>query len=90
VRDASIGIDHGAVERADPRDPNQIAAPLAGIVTVRIAEGDAVAEGEPVALLEAMKMESTITAPRSGRVRRVVARTGTRLETGDLILTLGD
>ena len=47
-----------------------------------------VAEGESVAVLEAMKMESTITAPRAGRVGRVAAETGRRLEQGDLILVL--
>ena len=66
-----------------------MAAPLAGIVTLRVAVGDEVAEGDPVAVLEAMKMESTITAPHSGSVTRIAARAGHRLEPGDLILELG-
>jgi biotin carboxyl carrier protein len=56
---------------------------------VRVAVGDEVAEGDPVAVLEAMTMESTITAPHSGLVRRIAAQAGHRLEPGDLILELG-
>jgi pyruvate carboxylase len=88
VRDESIQVTSVAVERADPKDPDHVAAPLAGIVTVQVKEGDEVAEGDAIAVLEAMKMESTITAPHAGRVARVTAPTGGRLEQGDLILVL--
>jgi acetyl/propionyl-CoA carboxylase alpha subunit len=44
--------------------------------------------GAPVAMIEAMKMESTITTPVGGRVARVVATTGTRVEQGDLLLVI--
>ena len=88
VRDESIQVTSVAVERADPKDPDHVAAPLAGFVTVSVKEGDAVDEGDPVAVLEAMKMESTITAPHAGRVARIAAHNGGRLEQGDLILVL--
>lgn len=88
VRDESVKSTAPAVERADPNNPGHVAAPLAGIVTVSVAEGDHVQRGDPVAVLEAMKMESTITAPRTGRIARIAARTGTRLDQGDLILAL--
>jgi pyruvate carboxylase len=88
VRDESIQVSSVAVERADPKDPNHVPAPLAGIVTIRVGEGDEVAEGQPIAILEAMKMESTITAPHPGRVTRVAAATGGRVEQGDLILVV--
>jgi biotin carboxyl carrier protein len=39
-------------------------------------------------MIEAMKMESTITAPLGGQVARVVAATGARVEQGDLILVI--
>jgi pyruvate carboxylase len=88
VRDDQVQVTSVAVERADPKDPDHVAAPLAGIVTVRVKEDEEVAEGEPIAVLEAMKMESTITAPHAGRVARIAAPTGGRLEQGDLILVL--
>jgi len=88
VRDESIQVTSAAVERADPKDPSHVAAPLAGIVTVTVKENDEVAEGDAIAVLEAMKMESTITAPHAGRVARIAAPSGGRLEQGDLILVL--
>jgi pyruvate carboxylase len=90
VRDESVQVSSVAVERADPKDPHQVATPLAGIVNVTVKEGDEVAEGDPIAVLEAMKMESTITAPHAGRVARIAATNGGRLEQGDLILVLED
>ena len=90
VRDESIAAGAGAVEHADPSNPAHVAAPLAGVVTVQVADGDEVAEGDPLAVLEAMKMESTITAPRAGRVARIAAKTGRRLEAGDLVLVLAE
>jgi pyruvate carboxylase len=88
VRDESITVTAPRAERADPRDPEHVAAPLAGVVTMRVSAGETIAESQPLAVLEAMKMESTITAPRAGRVVRIAAETGRRLEQGDLILVL--
>ncbi|HWF51903.1 MAG TPA: pyruvate carboxylase [Solirubrobacteraceae bacterium] len=88
VRDESIQVTSAAVERADPKNPDHVATPLAGVITVKVKEGDEVTEGDPIAVLEAMKMESTITAPHAGRVARVAATNGSRLEHGDLILVL--
>jgi len=90
VRDESIEAEVAALERADPRNPHHVAAPLTGVVTVMAEQGDEVGEGEAVAVLEAMKMESTITAPRAGTVERVAAKSGTRLDQGDLVLVLGE
>ncbi|MDQ6806513.1 MAG: pyruvate carboxylase [Actinomycetota bacterium] len=88
VRDDQVQVTSVTVERADPKDSDHVAAPLSGIVTVRVKEDEEVAEGDPIAVLEAMKMESTITAPHAGRVARIAAPTGGRLEQGDLILVL--
>ncbi len=65
-----------------------MAAPLSGVVTISVSEGDQVEAGAPVAAIEAMKMESGITAPLSGRVERVVVRSGTSVEPGDLLVVL--
>jgi pyruvate carboxylase len=59
-----------------------------GAVIPQVAVGDEVTAGEPVAVIEAMKMESTITAPISGRVERVPVASGTRVERGDLLVVL--
>ncbi len=88
VRDRSVASEVAAAEKADPADPDQVAAPFQGVVTVVVAEGDEVAAGDPLATIEAMKMEAAITAPRDGKVRRL-AFSGTRpVEGGDLLLVI--
>jgi pyruvate carboxylase len=85
VRDESVEAPTAKVERADPDDASHVAAPLTGVVTLRVAAGDEVGAGDPLAVLEAMKMESTVTSPSAGTVQRVPVPSGTRLEQGDLI-----
>jgi pyruvate carboxylase len=58
------------------------------VVTLAVEAGATLHAGAPVAMIEAMKMESTITTPLGGRVARVVATTGTRVEQGDLLLVI--
>ncbi len=54
-----------------------IASPIQGtIVAIDVVEGDEVRAGEPVAVVEAMKMEHVITAPHSGVVRSVTMAAG--------------
>jgi pyruvate carboxylase len=61
---------------------------MTGVVSVSIEEDAEVAAGEVVATIEAMKMESRITAPVAGTVTRIVAPSGTKLEPGDLVLEI--
>jgi pyruvate carboxylase len=89
VRDRSVEAAGEQIERADPAVPGQVPAPVTGIVTLLVGVGDAVAEGDPIATLEAMKMESTITAPQAGTIERLAASSGSRLEQGDLLLVIG-
>jgi pyruvate carboxylase len=73
---------------ADPADPGHLAAQMTGVVTLGVAEGDAVTAGTTVGSIEAMKMESPLRAPTDGRVARVVVGSGTRVEAGDLLLVV--
>ncbi|MBT0956296.1 3-methylcrotonyl-CoA carboxylase [Alphaproteobacteria bacterium KMM 3653] len=60
-----------------------VVAPMPGLVRqVLVAVGDTVEAGDPLALLEAMKMEHTLTAPRAGVVARVAAQDGDQVEAG--------
>ena len=54
----------------------------------RMAEGDAVEDGQTVATIEAMKMEASITAHRAGTVSRLAIGTVQQVEGGDLLLEL--
>ncbi|MDU0478822.1 pyruvate carboxylase [Staphylococcus chromogenes] len=88
VRDRNVESVVAAAEKADTANPGHVAAPFAGAVTVNVAEGDEVKAGDPVAVIEAMKMEATITAPIDGRVSRVVLLQPTKVEGGDLLVVL--
>ena len=60
-----------------PPGTEGVAAPLQGtIVSVDVAEGDTVRAGQPVAVMEAMKMEHVVEAPVAGTVRRVAVSVG--------------
>jgi pyruvate carboxylase len=88
VRDRTIEAALNEIERADPANPGHVAAPVIGAVIIQVSVGDEVQAGAAVAVIEAMKMESTIAAPISGRVERVAVANGTRVERGDLLLVL--
>jgi pyruvate carboxylase len=88
IRDRSIEAVVKAAEKADRNDPHQLAAPFAGVVTLQVAEGDAVEVGQAVASIEAMKMEAAITAPVSGTVGRLAIGAVQQVEGGDLLLVL--
>jgi acetyl-CoA/propionyl-CoA carboxylase biotin carboxyl carrier protein len=64
-------------------------APMHGtILSVTVAEGDRVEAGDPVAVLEAMKMETVVAAPVGGTVGRVEVRPGAVVEAGAVIATI--
>jgi pyruvate carboxylase len=88
VRDRSIAADIPAAEKADRTNADHVAAPFAGVVTLTVAEGDAVEVGQTVATIEAMKMEAAITAAKAGTVRRVAIGPVQQVEGRDLLLVL--
>ncbi len=90
VRDTSVAAEVVAAEKADPGQPGHVAAPFQGVVTLVVGEGDRVSAGDPVATIEAMKMEASITAPVDGTVQRVALPGTQAVEGGDLVLVLGD
>ena len=70
---------------------NLIEAPMPGLVkAVFVAAGQAVSAGEKLAVLEAMKMEHTLTAARDGTVAEVLAEAGAQVEAGAPLVRLED
>ena len=90
VRDRSVQVQDKAARRADPGDPRQVGAALPGLVMPKVAAGDRVTKGQALAVVEAMKMESTVSSPADGTVVEVAVAAGTNVEVGDLLVVLGD
>jgi pyruvate carboxylase len=88
VRDRKITVNTVQAEKADPANLGHVAAPFAGVVTLQTVEGTHVEVGQPVATIEAMKMEATITASVAGVVRRLAVSKTQSVDAGDLILVV--
>lgn len=70
-------------------DPNQVGAPLQGSLSkVLVKEGDKVEVNTPLFIIEAMKMESTITSHMSGTIEMVHLKEKTLVEQDDLVITI--
>jgi biotin carboxyl carrier protein len=69
--------------------PTPVASPMPGkVVKVLVKTGDAVAAGQGVAVVEAMKMENEIRAPRAGTVHAVHVREGQAVEGQEALVTV--
>ncbi len=88
VRDRGITVEARQAERADTSRPGQVAAPFSGVVTLKAEVGDTVTAGQPVASIEAMKMEAAITSPVDGVIDRLAIAATAQVEAGDLLLVI--
>jgi pyruvate carboxylase len=88
IRDRKIASDVVTAEKADVHNLGHVAAPFAGVVTLQTVEGARVEIGQPVATIEAMKMEATITSNVAGIVRRLAISKTQAVDAGDLIVAV--
>jgi 3-methylcrotonyl-CoA carboxylase alpha subunit len=81
-----------AVRREAPvAHTNIVRAAMPGIVvSVAVGAGDVVAAGQPLLVLEAMKMQNPVRAPRSGRVARVLVQAGVQVDGGAALVEFED
>ena len=69
---------------------NKVVAPLPGrVIALKVKEGDAVAAGDEVAVLEAMKMENSITSDYAGTVQQILVAEGENIATDAVIMIIG-
>ena len=67
-----------------------VAAPMPGnILKVNVTAGQAVKEGDLLVVLEAMKMENEIFAPKNGTVTQVLVQKGSTVDTGAALVVIG-
>ncbi len=78
-----------AAPAAAPGKGDPVVSPLPGtVLDVKVTVGQAVKAGDVLLLVEAMKMENEIPAPKDGTVTAIVAPKGTKVDTGTVLLTI--
>lgn len=82
--------DYGGAAGGDgsASDGRLVAAMPSKVIRLLVSEGDVVEKGQPVLILESMKMETTQEAPFSGQVAEVNAEAGQQVNAGDVIVLL--
>lgn len=89
VRDASVKVQKLQNLKVDKNDPNQIGSPLQGkIAEVLVKPGQRVETNTPLFVIEAMKMESTVSSQKTGEVAQVVLQAGGVVQQDDLVIRL--
>jgi pyruvate carboxylase len=87
VVDRKLGKEAPTRPKADKDNLHHLGSPMPGmVVEVAIAPGQAVEEGDKLVVLEAMKMEMTLSSPRAVRIKEVYARPKDRVDAGDLLI----
>ncbi|MPM50446.1 2-oxoglutarate carboxylase large subunit [bioreactor metagenome] len=78
-----------AVALADPEDKSQVGASIPGMVSkITVKPGDQVVENQVVAVVEAMKMETSVVARMAGTVDEILVKDGHAVKAGQLLLTI--
>ncbi|MDT0555286.1 pyruvate carboxylase [Patiriisocius hiemis] len=89
IKDKSIKVEKVAHVKVDPEDENQFGAPLQGsLYKVLVKKGQNIKKNDPLFVIEAMKMESTVTATKPGTVSSIALQPGTMVMKGDLVVKL--
>ena len=93
IKDRSKRISNqeseGLTTMADPDNPLEVGAGIPGtVIKVLVTEGEEVKEGQSLVVIEAMKMETNITATASGIVDSISAKEGQQVKSGELLIRL--
>ena len=89
IKDESIKVDEVIHAKAEKGNEKHIGAPLQGMLsTVLVKNGEKVVKNQPLFIIEAMKMETTITAVTDTVISEVVLQPGVMVNSDDLIVVL--
>jgi len=79
----------GKPKRPKPTKPGDVAPPMPGrVVKVLVAVNDSVKVGDPLLIIEAMKMESRVPAPIDGKVSAILVNDGDNVKTDETVIQL--
>ena len=89
VRDPNASEKTRQVVQADESDPRQVGASIPGMVSKRhVQPGDTVEENQVLMTIEAMKMETAVTARTAGKVREIRVKEGQAVKAKELLMLL--
>jgi pyruvate carboxylase len=89
VRDRSVKVERRENKKTDKSNEKQIGAPLQGMLSkLLVAKNDKVKKNQQLFIIEAMKMETIITAPADGEIGNIELPGGTLVNTGDLVIEM--
>ncbi|UZO80730.1 pyruvate carboxylase [Aquimarina sp. ERC-38] len=89
IQDQKVKVTKVENVKVNKADEKQLGAPLQGsLSSVLVKNGQAVKKNEALFIIEAMKMETTITATEDAIVKKIHLKAGTLMEADDLVLSL--
>jgi len=89
IKDTAIKIDKVEHAKADKDNDKHIGAPLQGLLSaILVKKGEKIVKNQPLFIIEAMKMETTITAVEDTIVKQLVLKPGVMVNSEDLVLQL--
>lgn len=88
-KDSNNAKEIFSTKMADSSNPLEVGAPIPGtILKVLVSEGEEVSENQPLMIVEAMKMETRVSASASGTVESINVLEGQQVKAGELLISL--
>ena len=85
--DVKAGVESAS---AAPVEGQEVTAKLPGnVLKIEVSEGDVISEGDELMVIEAMKMETSISAPASGTIRSIEVSVGDQVQQGQVLVVIG-
>ncbi|MCF6308286.1 MAG: pyruvate carboxylase [Flavobacteriaceae bacterium] len=89
INDKALNIKKVENVKADENNPNEIGSPLQGsLYKILVKKGQKVKENDPLFIIEAMKMETTVTAHHAGKIKSITLKAGEMVMQDDLVLSV--
>ncbi len=89
VKDLHVQTEDRSHRKADATDESEIGSPLQGLLSkIFVKKGEKVEKNQPLFVIEAMKMETTVTAPAAGEISSIELAEGVMVEAEDLVILL--